>query len=113
MPGLDIDLTGGSALVTGGGSGVGTEICRALVGAGAFVWVNDIYEDRAAKVAADLGGDGRTPGRSRPTSRARSRSRACARRPGRSTSSSTTPAIPTQGFELKRFVDTDPTTGST
>ena len=28
-----------------------------LVGAGAFVWVNDIYEDRAAKVAADLGGD--------------------------------------------------------
>ena len=45
------------ALVTGGGSGVGREICRVLVGAGAFVWVNDIYEDRAAKVAAELGGD--------------------------------------------------------
>ena len=24
--------------------------------AGAFVWVNDIYEDRAAAVAAELGG---------------------------------------------------------
>ena len=52
-----IDLAGRRALVTGGGNGVGTEICAALVRAGAFVWVNDIYEDRAAAVAADLGGD--------------------------------------------------------
>ena len=55
--GLEIDLTGRRALVTGGGNGVGAEICHALVAAGAFVWVNDIYEDRAAKVAADLGGE--------------------------------------------------------
>jgi 2-hydroxycyclohexanecarboxyl-CoA dehydrogenase len=54
---IGIDLTGRRALVTGGGNGVGTEICGALVRAGAFVWVNDIYEDRAAAVAADLGGD--------------------------------------------------------
>jgi len=36
---------------------VGTQICAALVRAGAFVWVNDIYEDRAVAVAAELGGD--------------------------------------------------------
>ena len=54
---LDIDLAGRTALVTGGGNGVGTAICRAFVDAGASVWVNDIFEDRAAKVAADLGGE--------------------------------------------------------
>src|SRR5258708_15881048 len=54
---IDIDLSGRRALVRGGGNGVGTEICAALVRAGAFVWVNDIYEDRAATVAAELGGD--------------------------------------------------------
>jgi NAD(P)-dependent dehydrogenase (short-subunit alcohol dehydrogenase family) len=53
---VDIDLSGRRALVTGGGNGVGTAICAALVGAGAFVWVNDIYEDRAESVAAELGG---------------------------------------------------------
>jgi 3-oxoacyl-[acyl-carrier protein] reductase len=54
---VDIDLSGRRALVTGGGNGVGTEICGALVRAGAFVWVNDIYEERAQAVAAGLGGD--------------------------------------------------------
>ena len=54
---LEIDVAGRVALVTGGGNGVGRGICRALVEAGAFVWVNDIFEDRAAKVAVDLGGD--------------------------------------------------------
>jgi 3-oxoacyl-[acyl-carrier protein] reductase len=54
---LQIDLSGRTALVTGGGNGVGRAICRAFVDAGASVWVNDIYEDRAAKVAADLGGE--------------------------------------------------------
>ena len=54
---LEIDLSGRRALVTGGGNGVGAAICAALVRAGAFVWVNDIFEDRAAAVATDLGGD--------------------------------------------------------
>jgi NAD(P)-dependent dehydrogenase (short-subunit alcohol dehydrogenase family) len=53
----EIDLTGRRALVTGGGNGVGSAICAALVRAGAFVWVNDIFEERAAAVAAELGGD--------------------------------------------------------
>ena len=44
--------------MTGGGNGVGAEICAALVRAGASVWVNDIFEERAAAVVAEeLGGD--------------------------------------------------------
>ena len=54
---LEIDLSGRTALVTGGGNGVGAEICKAFVAAGAHVIVNDIYEERAAKIAADLGGE--------------------------------------------------------
>jgi 3-oxoacyl-[acyl-carrier protein] reductase len=53
---FSISLEGRRALVTGGGSGVGTAIASALVGAGAFVWVNDIYEDRAVEIADRLGG---------------------------------------------------------
>ena len=53
---LEISCAGRRALVTGGGNGVGAAIGRALVDAGAFVWVNDIYEERAAEVATDLGG---------------------------------------------------------
>jgi 3-oxoacyl-[acyl-carrier protein] reductase len=53
---LKIDCAGRVALVTGGGNGTGAEICAALAEAGAFVWVNDIYEDRAEKIAVQLGG---------------------------------------------------------
>jgi 3-oxoacyl-[acyl-carrier protein] reductase len=107
MPGLDIDLSGRTALVTGSGSGVGTEICRALAGAGAFVWVNDIYEDRAIKVADDLGGDAHArPVKADVTSPVK-----IARM--RETTGPVDILVnnagnPTQGFELKRFVDSDP-----
>jgi 3-hydroxybutyrate dehydrogenase len=53
---FEISCAGRRALVTGGGNGVGAAIGRALVAAGAFVWVNDIYEDRAVEVAQELGG---------------------------------------------------------
>ena len=53
---LEISCAGRRALVTGGGNGVGSAICHALVAAGAFVWVNDIYEERAEEVARELGG---------------------------------------------------------
>ena len=46
---LEISCEGRRALVTGGGNGVGAAIGRALVDAGAFVCVNDIYEDRASR----------------------------------------------------------------
>jgi 2-hydroxycyclohexanecarboxyl-CoA dehydrogenase len=53
---LEISCAGRRALVTGGGNGVGAAICHALVAAGAFVWVNDIYEARADEVVEQLGG---------------------------------------------------------
>ena len=49
-----------SVIVTGGGSGFGTAMCRAFASDGANVMVVDIDEDRASRVAADIreeGGD--------------------------------------------------------
>jgi 2-hydroxycyclohexanecarboxyl-CoA dehydrogenase len=107
MSGLDIDLTGRRALVTGGGSGVGSEICRVLVGAGAFVWVNDIYEDRAAKVAADLGGDAHAqPVKADVTSPVKINRMREATGPVDILVNNA--GNPTQGFDLKRFVESDP-----
>ena len=51
----EISGAGRRALVTGGGNGVGAAIGRAVVDAGAFVFVNDIFEDRANEVAKELG----------------------------------------------------------
>jgi 2-hydroxycyclohexanecarboxyl-CoA dehydrogenase len=44
------------ALVTGGAGGIGTAIAHRLAGEGAEVWVGDLDEDGAAKVAAEIGG---------------------------------------------------------
>ena len=54
-----ISFTGKQALVTGGGSGIGAALCRALVAAGAFVVCTDIDGDAAARTAADLRGKAR------------------------------------------------------
>jgi len=45
-----------SALVTGGGSGLGEATARMLAARGAIVHVLDVNEDAAARVAADIGG---------------------------------------------------------
>ncbi len=45
------------AVVTGAGSGIGEACAVALSEAGAHVTVLDVAEDRAARVAADIGGD--------------------------------------------------------
>jgi 2-hydroxycyclohexanecarboxyl-CoA dehydrogenase len=104
---LDIDLSGRTALVTGGGNGIGAEISRALVDCGAFVWVNDIIEDRAAKVAADLGGDARAKALkadvTSPLKITRMREHS-----GPVDILVNNAGIPTQGFDLKAFVDTNP-----
>jgi NAD(P)-dependent dehydrogenase (short-subunit alcohol dehydrogenase family) len=47
-------LTGKTALVTGGGSGIGAAICAELARAGARIIVSDINAAAAAKVAATL-----------------------------------------------------------
>ena len=61
---LEIDLTGRTALITGGGNGIGAEIGRNMVRAGAHVWINDISAERAAEVAKELTGIG--PGSASP-----------------------------------------------
>jgi 3-oxoacyl-[acyl-carrier protein] reductase len=104
---LDIDLSGRTALVTGSGSGVGEEICRTLVRAGAFVWVNDIYEDRAVKVADDLGGDAHAkPVKADVTSPVKIAGMRELTGPVDILVNNA--GNPTQGFDLKRFVDSDP-----
>jgi NAD(P)-dependent dehydrogenase (short-subunit alcohol dehydrogenase family) len=50
------DLEGRRALVTGGGSGIGAAIARALAGTGARVAVADIAVEAADRVAGELSG---------------------------------------------------------
>jgi len=50
------DLTGRTAVVTGGASGIGAACCRALAAAGAIVTVADLNGDAAAALAAEIGG---------------------------------------------------------
>jgi NAD(P)-dependent dehydrogenase (short-subunit alcohol dehydrogenase family) len=54
-------LDGRAALVTGGASGIGLEICRVLARAGATVTIADIDGDRAASVARELPGSRACP----------------------------------------------------
>ena len=51
------DLTGRSAIVTGGASGIGLACARRLAAAGARVTVVDLDGEAAARVAAEIGGD--------------------------------------------------------
>jgi len=53
------DLSGRSALVTGGGRGVGLGIARVLIDAGATVFVNDLVAERAEAAAQALGAGAR------------------------------------------------------
>jgi 3-oxoacyl-[acyl-carrier protein] reductase len=83
------------------------EICRTLVRAGAFVWVNDIYEDRAVKVADDLGGDAHAkPVKADVTSPVKIAGMRELTGPVDILVNNA--GNPTQGFDLKRFVDSDP-----
>jgi 3-oxoacyl-[acyl-carrier protein] reductase len=105
--GLRISLEGRTALVTGGGNGVGTAIASALSDAGAFVWVNDIYEERAQEVAQRLG----SPDRARAVKvdvTSPLKVRRMREETGPVDILVNNAGIPTSGFDLKAFVDTDP-----
>ena len=81
-------LEGRTALVTGGGSGIGRAICRRFAAEGAAVVVADLVGERAEAVAAEIGrrgGPGGRHGRGR-------RRRGWSTPRARSTCSSTTPA---------------------
>ena len=54
------NLTGKVVLVTGGASGLGTEICRVMAEQGATVVVADLHAEGAAKVASEIGGTAMT-----------------------------------------------------
>jgi NAD(P)-dependent dehydrogenase (short-subunit alcohol dehydrogenase family) len=51
-----MNMQGHSAIVTGGGSGLGEAVARALAARGAQVTILDINEAGAQRVAADIGG---------------------------------------------------------
>ena len=59
---IDIDLRGRRALVSGAGQGVGRGIARTLAAAGAHVVINDLVEERAASVVAEIEADGGSAG---------------------------------------------------
>jgi NAD(P)-dependent dehydrogenase (short-subunit alcohol dehydrogenase family) len=52
----DWDFTGKVALVTGGGSGIGADVCRRLAAGGAKVAILDRRPEGAAAVAEEVGG---------------------------------------------------------
>ena len=49
------DLNGRKALITGAGQGMGLGIAKALKGAGAKVYINDLYKERAEFAANKIG----------------------------------------------------------
>jgi NAD(P)-dependent dehydrogenase (short-subunit alcohol dehydrogenase family) len=51
-----MDIDGASAIVTGGASGIGAAVARALAGRGATVLVADLQEDKGAALAEEIGG---------------------------------------------------------
>jgi NAD(P)-dependent dehydrogenase (short-subunit alcohol dehydrogenase family) len=51
-----LNLTGASAIVTGGASGIGEAAARQLAALGARVVIADLQEDKGTAVANDIGG---------------------------------------------------------
>jgi NAD(P)-dependent dehydrogenase (short-subunit alcohol dehydrogenase family) len=55
MPGLNFQLSGKVAAVTGGANGIGLAVARLLAGEGASVWIFDLEREQPARVAGQIG----------------------------------------------------------
>jgi NAD(P)-dependent dehydrogenase (short-subunit alcohol dehydrogenase family) len=53
---MGLELNGAGVVVTGGGAGIGAALARRFAAAGARVVVNDLDAEKAAAVAAEIGG---------------------------------------------------------
>ena len=95
MPGPSFDLSGRTALVTGGGSGLGLAMAEGLAAAGAAVVVVGRDKGKLEAGAKAIGAAGAEACHSSTAPRSRRSSRASSARTGRSRSSSTTPASST------------------
>ena len=51
---MNLNLSGKTAIVTGGGSGIGKAVSFLLAEEGAYVAVLDLYSERASAVAATI-----------------------------------------------------------
>src|SRR5829696_2490544 len=51
-----MDISGASAIVTGGASGLGNATARALAARGVLVVIADLQEEMGTKAAAEIGG---------------------------------------------------------
>ncbi len=97
-----------SAIVTGSGGGVGRAIAIQMARAGAHVWVNDLYEDRAAAVASEIEAE---QGRASVVVADVSDPVEVARMVGETGPVDivvNNAGIPPEGFTISSFVDTDP-----
>jgi 2-hydroxycyclohexanecarboxyl-CoA dehydrogenase len=100
-------LEGRTALVTGAGGGVGAAIAAAFVAAGATVWVNDVSEERARAAAESMDGPGKALAVKADVTSPVKVLR-MAEQTGPVDVLVHNAGIPTGGFELKDFVDTEP-----
>jgi 2-hydroxycyclohexanecarboxyl-CoA dehydrogenase len=101
-------IAGRVAIVTGGGGGVGRAICIQLARAGAEVWVNDLYGDRAEKVVREIEEEGGVAHPVVADVTDRDAVPAMVRTTGPVDILVNNAGIPPEGVTLKAFVDTGP-----
>ena len=101
-------IAGRTAIVTGSGGGVGRAIAIQMARAGAHVWINDLYEDRAAGVAEEIRSEqGRASVVTADVCDPEEVARMVAET-GPVDILVNNAGIPPEGFMVKSFVDTDP-----